>query len=118
MAPPEVAVANPVAGHPSIHSFVETEYFDKIAKFSKPLNAAVEDNSVRCGGILLERTACTGVPGQSVRSAYLKSFIKCTMLLASCVSAGTAGHRARYVPHGGRPRYLGAVGTDGMLWAN
>jgi hypothetical protein len=52
MAPPEVAVAKPAAvGHPSIHSFVETEYFDKIAKFSKPLNGAAEDNSVRCESI-------------------------------------------------------------------
>ncbi len=47
MAPPEVAVANSFAGHPSLNAFVETEYFDKIAKFSKPLNGAVEDNSVR-----------------------------------------------------------------------
>jgi hypothetical protein len=51
MAPPELAVVNPAAvgavGHPSLNAFVETEYFDKISKFSKPLNGAAEDNSVR-----------------------------------------------------------------------
>jgi len=47
MAPPEVAVANSYAGHPSLNAFVETEYFDKIGKYSKPLNVAVEDKSVR-----------------------------------------------------------------------
>jgi len=47
MAPPEVAVANSYAGHPSLNAFVETEFFDGIAKFSKPLKDAVEDKTVR-----------------------------------------------------------------------
>jgi hypothetical protein len=41
MAPPEVSV---LAGHHSINSFVETEYFDKIAQFSKPLPSVLDEN--------------------------------------------------------------------------
>jgi hypothetical protein len=48
MAPPETLVdTSSVAGHPIYNSFVETEYFDKISTYSKPLPVNYDSSSVR-----------------------------------------------------------------------